>query len=164
MMGRQRNWCSASTAHAIPGWAVHKTYRHNAVLQRILDDQHATTGHGRIADVHILGAGADHDRLGLRRANHGGEDRLRRVLAGNASLAPARAIVDDNSGLAHGGDGDGAQGTMDKGWGKVAIGQGAHVRRKRDDAVPVVATGECECGWLRQGMWVFARASGAKKP
>jgi len=53
---------------------------------------------------------------------------------------------------------------MDKGWGKVAIGQGAHVRRKRDDAVPVVATGECECGWLRQGMWVFARASGAKKP
>merc|ERR1719261_908088 len=67
---------------------------HDAVLDRVLEGQDATLGLGLVAHVRVLLVHADHDARVLRAAHDGREDGARGVVAGEAGLAHARAVVD----------------------------------------------------------------------
>ena len=78
----------------------------DAVLDRVLERQDAALGLGLVADVRVLLAHADHDALVARPADDRREDGAGRVVAGEARLAHAGAVVDHQRGnlvVTHGG-------------------------------------------------------------
>ena len=83
--GPRRN---AHLLHVVP-------VRHDAVLDRVLERQHAALALRLVADVGVLLVHADHDARVLGAADDGREDGARRVVAREAGLAHAGAIVHD---------------------------------------------------------------------
>jgi len=67
--------------------------RDDAVLDRVLEREDATLGLRLVADVRVLLAHADHHAGLARAADDGGEDRARGVVAREARLAHAGAVV-----------------------------------------------------------------------
>ena len=65
----------------------------SAVLDRVLERQHTALRLRLVADVRVLLVHADHDTRVLGAADDGREDGTRSVVAGEASLAHARAVV-----------------------------------------------------------------------
>ena len=70
---------------------------HDAVLDRVLEREDATLGLGLVADVRVLLAHADHHTGLAGAADNRREDRAGRVIAGEASLAHAGAVVHHES-------------------------------------------------------------------
>mmetsp|Transcript_14328 Transcript_14328/g.35454 ORF Transcript_14328/g.35454 Transcript_14328/m.35454 type:complete len:204 (+) Transcript_14328:255-866(+) len=73
----------------------------DTVLEGVLDDQNSTSGHGGVTDIVVLLAGTNHDALLLRNTDDSGKDGFRGVFAGNAALAAARSIVNNDGSLRH---------------------------------------------------------------
>merc|ERR1719296_94590 len=69
--------------------------RHNAVLDRVLQGEDTSLALCLITDVRVLLVHADHDARHLRAANNRWEHSAGRIVASEASLAHAAAIVDD---------------------------------------------------------------------
>jgi hypothetical protein len=67
------------------------------VLDRVLERKDAALRLRLVADVRVLLAHADHHAGLARAANDGGEDGAGRVVAGEASLAHAGAVVHHES-------------------------------------------------------------------
>jgi hypothetical protein len=66
---------------------------HDAVLDRILERENATLGLRLVADVAVLLAHAHHHAGLARAADDRGEDRARGIVAGEARLDHARAVI-----------------------------------------------------------------------
>jgi hypothetical protein len=64
------------------------------VLDRVLEGEDTTLGLRFVTDVGVLLVHADHDTGVLGAAHDGGEDSTGSVVAGEASLAHAGAVVD----------------------------------------------------------------------
>ena len=71
--------------------------RHDAVLDRVLEGEHTTLGLRLVSNVGVLLVHADHDAGVLRASDDGREDGARGVVTGEAGLAHAGAVVDDES-------------------------------------------------------------------
>merc|ERR1712223_605971 len=67
----------------------------DAVLDGVLQGEDTPLGLGLVSNVGVLLSHADHDSLVTGAANDGGEDSSGGVIAGEASLAHAGAVVDD---------------------------------------------------------------------
>ena len=70
---------------------------HDAVLDRVLEREDATLGLGLVTDVRVLLAHAHHHAGLARAADDRGEDRAGRVIAREAGLAHAGAVVHHES-------------------------------------------------------------------
>ena len=70
-----------------------------AVLDALLHEEHSLLGLGLVAHVRLLLIHADHDGGHAGLPHHGGELDPGGVLSGEASLAAARAIIDDDCGF-----------------------------------------------------------------
>ena len=68
------------------------------MLHGVLEGEDTPLGLGLIADISILLTHTDHHTLVAGAANDGGEDGAGRIVAGEAGLAHAGAVVDDQSG------------------------------------------------------------------
>ena len=71
---------------------------HDPVLDRVLERQDPALGLRLVADVGVLLAHADHHALVARAADDRGEDGAWRVVAGEAGLDHAGAVVADEGG------------------------------------------------------------------
>merc|ERR1719150_2712404 len=67
----------------------------DSVLDGVLQGEDTPLGLGLVTDVGILLSHTDHDSLAAGAANDGGEDSSGSVISGEASLAHARAIVNN---------------------------------------------------------------------
>mmetsp|Transcript_73594 Transcript_73594/g.213010 ORF Transcript_73594/g.213010 Transcript_73594/m.213010 type:complete len:235 (-) Transcript_73594:80-784(-) len=87
--------------------ALEVPVRHDAMLGRVLQRQHAALALRLVPDIAVLLVHAHHDAGHLRAADDGGEDGAGRIVAGEAALHHAAAVVADDGGnlcVAHGCD------------------------------------------------------------
>jgi len=70
---------------------------HDAVLDGVLEGEDTALGLGLVTDVGILLAHADHHTLVAGATDDGGEDGAGRIITSKASLAHARAVVNNES-------------------------------------------------------------------
>jgi hypothetical protein len=70
---------------------------HDAVLDGVLEGEDTTLGLGLVTDVRVLLAHADHHAGVARATDDRGEHSAGGVITGEASLAHARTVVDDQS-------------------------------------------------------------------
>ena len=67
----------------------------NAVLNGVLQGQHASLGLRLVSDEAVLVLRSHHEHGNLRASNDRGEDSTRGVVSGKAGLAHTRAIIDN---------------------------------------------------------------------